>query len=245
MDGTLVAACFALPPNSRSYCGKPSFRSALRAFLASPSAKNRRLLQGEIRSFTAHYSYLRLIGRKSGLDPFDARVAEAFWLGNSLLSKVKRKDLQRIVLCNFTGPGLLSEKRAGKLADGMPDGFVAHHSFHALYLHTITGVIAQSLKNADSCRVSWGRVLFARGSKALVKSQRLAKKGGRLVLIPAVRKVRLSCAGIRLIPRLEKGDMVACHWGVAVMKISNRQMRGLERATERNAAAANSPRASV
>ncbi len=238
-EGTLTAALFALAPNSRSYCGKPSFANALRAFLAAPDSASRSRLQKELSRFTAHYSYLRLIARKNGLKPFDARVAEALWLGNSLLAKVKREDLQRMILRNFCGPGMLSKKMAKELAGGMPDGFLAHHSFHALYLHTISGVIGPSVRNADDCRVSWGKVVRMGGGRATLKSQRLVRKGGKLRLVPFARTVRLACRGIRLIPRLAKGDLLACHWGVAVMKLSPRQALRLERATRQNIAAAN------
>ena len=54
------------------------------------TAANRKLLQKELKKFTAHYAYLCLIAKANGLSPFDRRVAEALWLGNGLLKKVKR-----------------------------------------------------------------------------------------------------------------------------------------------------------
>jgi hypothetical protein len=124
----------------------------------------------------------------------------------------------------------------------MPGGFVPHHSFHVLYLHTITGIIKPSVQNADSCRVSWGSVVSLGRRNAVLHSQRLVKRNGKLLLEPCRKSVSLCCAGIPFPGRLQKGDCVACHWGFAVMKISRAQEKRLEKYTRANIAAANRAR---
>jgi hydrogenase maturation factor len=240
MDGLELSARFGLPPNSHSYCGKPSFRTAFRNFLSGKTPLTSAALENSLKRFTAHYAYLRLIASAGGFSPFDRRVTEALWLGNGLLSRVDRKKMQGLIADEFSGPGMLSKPRAEKLANGLPEGFVPHHSFHVLYLHTISGVIGPSVKNADSCRVSWGRVIRAGGGFVDVETQKLARKKGKLALVPARKRWKTACAGIALVPSPKAGQWVASHWGVAVMRISSAQKKRLERITRRNISAANS-----
>ena len=239
MIGMEISARFALPPNSKNYCGKPAFRKRFASYFEKKDAASRRALEESLKSFTAHYAYLRLIASASRLSPFHSRVAEALWIGNALLQKVRRRDLQNLVRKSFCGPGLLSEKKAAELADGLPKGAVPHHSFHALHLHTISGAIAPSLKNADLCRVSWGRVVRAGKGQALLESQRLLKRKGKLALFPCRKKVKLICAGMRLLPKVKTGDLIASHWGFAVMLITQPQAKRLEKYTLRNVSAIN------
>ena len=89
--------------------------------------------------------------------------------------------MQKLIAQEFSGSARLPAKKAMLLAEKLPDGFVPHHSFHVLYLHTISGVIAPSVKNADLCRPSWGKEL-ALAMAAILKSQRLLRKKGKLAL---------------------------------------------------------------
>lgn len=242
MDGTELAARFALPPNSRSYCGKPSFRKTFTSFLADKSPKNRLSLERELSKFAAHYAYLCLIAAASKHKPFDTEVAEALWVGNPLLKKVKKKGLARLIKKEFSGKGMLSVARAKKFAEGMPEGFVPHHSFHVLYLHTISGVIEPSVESADSCRVSWGKVTRTGSGFLEVATQKLVRKGGNLALVPCSMRWKASCAGIRLLEGVKAGDIVASHWGVAVMKLTPLQARRLAACTHQNIKTANANR---
>ena len=239
MEGAELSARFALPPNSRSYCGTERFSAVFRRFLAKKSAANLRSLKGALSSFHAHYAYLKLIAAASGRMPFDAKVTEALWLGNGLLKKVKRKDLQLLILKDFCGRGMLSKKRTRNLAGEMPDGFLPHHSFHTLYIHTITGVVPPTVATSDNCRVSWGKVIRAGKNAVEVRTQKLVREKGILKLIPCRKRWLLNCAGIVLLPDVKMGELVASHWGFAVMKITKAQMPGLKRATLANIAAAN------
>ncbi len=244
MDGVEISARFAFPPNSRKYCGAGTFSSAFANYMARKNAANRMALENEIRKFKAHYEYLKLIAKANGLQPFDEKVCEAFWLGNELLANVKRKDLQRLILKRFCGKGMLSRKRAAALAGNMPGGFVAHHSFHTFYIHTISGVIEPSVKNADLCRVGWGTIIGMRKEEAVLQSQRLVKRKGKLALVLCKRKVATVCNGMTLVPNLKKGDWVAFHWNAAVMQLTLQKIRRLEKCTEQNIAAANKEKSS-
>ena len=239
MESVEVSARFALPPNSKRYCGTRPFAKIFAAYLRKRSTKNYLALEKSLSTFTAHYAYLSLIAAANGKKPFGRGVPEALWLGNWLLGRVKRKDLQGMITQQFCGKGMLSRKKAKELASSIPDGFLPHHSFHILYLHTISGVIEPSSRNADLCRVSWGKVMNVERGAVIVQSQKLVRKNGILKLLPCRKRWLLKCAGIALVQDVKKGDWVASHWGVAVMKITKKQMVQLERITKQNIAAAN------
>lgn len=239
MEGAELSARFALPPNSRGYCGTGKFAGVFAAYMRRKNAKNLLALRSALSSFRAHHAYLRLIAKRNGRKPFDAKVAEALWLGNGLLRKAGKKDLQRLILRDFCGKGMLNGKRARKLAGAMPDGFLPHHSFHTLYIHSITGVVPPTVATSDNCRVGWGKIVGVEKDAVIVKTQKLVRRSGKLLLMPCKRSWRTSCAGIRLLKNIRGGDLVASHWGVAVLKITGKQREGLERATKRNVSAAN------
>lgn len=234
MEGVELSARAALPPNSFSYCGTTGFRKALAAYLRKKNAANRLALQGALTKFKAHYSYLKLIAGANGKKPFDRQVTEALWIGNSLLEKVKPAGMAKTIMDEFSGKGLLSYEKAAHLAAGIPRGAVPHHSFHVLYLHTITGVAPPSIRTAEQCRISWGKVAEVKGGKITIDSQKLARRKGRLCLVPCRKIAKTACAGIKLVPNAKKGDIVATHWGFAVMKLSKNQMARLEGYTRKN-----------
>ncbi len=240
MKGIELCARFAIPPNSLSYCGKEGFGKVFEEYLENPCEKTENALEQALCSFTAHYSYLELIANANKMKPFDYGVCEAFWLGNKLLNKVKRREIARMIQEKFVGKGMLAKEKATELAKAVPKEAVPHHSFHALYLHSITGVIAPTVKNADSCRIAWGKVLEAGDNWVEIKSQRLAEKNAKLRLEACSKRVKLSCSGIGLLQKIKKGDFVACHWGIAAMKISFSQAKRLEKATCKNVEAVNS-----
>lgn len=215
------------------------FRKAFADYLERKSAKNELALCSALSKFRAHYAYLRVIAKANGLQPFDARVAEALWIGNSLLQKVKRQDMAKTIVREFSGEGLLPKRKAVLLAKGIPRGAVPHHSFHTLYLHTITGVVPPSLRTADMCRISWGRVVRACGNRIEIDSQKLARKKGKLALVARRKTVRTACAGIELLPKIRIGETVASHWGFAVAKLSRSQRMRLEKYTRMNLRAIN------
>jgi len=244
MEGLELSAAFALAPNSKKYCGKPTFRKSFAAYLLEKNNKTRAALEKSLKQFTAHYAYLRLIASSNGCKTFDREVTEALWVGNSLLEKVPKEKMATLIAGEFSGPGKLPGKTARALAASLPDGFIPHHSFHVLYLHTITGVIEPSVKNADSCRVSWGTVVSSDKKNAVIRSQMLTRKNGKLLLVPCTKTAKLECAGIPLMKNLKKGDIVACHWGFAAMKLSKPQAARLEKYTRMNLKAANSMKSS-
>jgi len=240
MDPLELSARFALAPNSFHYCGKQTFPAAFAKFLKHRTPAARKKLESELKKFKSHYAYLSLIAHANRLAPFSPGISEALWLGSPLLWKVKNRDLKRMILSDFTGPGLLPDKKAREISSRLPDGALPHHSMHPIFIGSATGVIGNSVIEADSCRPSWGTVIRSNRRYALLKSQSLSRKNGKLILIPAIRKARLSCSGITLVPSPKIGDLIATHWDFAIMKLSRKQAKSLAHYTKLNLNAANS-----
>src|SRR4029079_19764899 len=92
ISGPLLFARYAYGPNELGYCG-PDAASELFGEATSGHADERTLreLAGQ---FEGAYPYLRLIAQANDLaDPLDARVVEAYWLGNGLLDRVSPRRL--------------------------------------------------------------------------------------------------------------------------------------------------------
>ena len=182
-----------------------------------------------LRRFTGALPYLQLIARANNLaDPFDARVVEAYWLGNELLDGVEVRQLYDALLERF---GKQLEGRTRELVLGKaPAGARPHHSFHVLDVHSRVGELENSLETMDACRVSSGRVVRLEGAEAIVERRPLILQAGRLALGPArIERVLRQLEGRGFADDAQAGDWVTLHWGWVCEVIDDRQRRDLER----------------
>ena len=91
VDGTILFARYAFMPNRLSYCGGADNRALFNYCVAGQTDPG---LVPILQKFQAAYPYLKLIATSNHIpDPFDARVVEAYWVGNELLDGV---DLSRL-----------------------------------------------------------------------------------------------------------------------------------------------------
>jgi len=114
----------------------------------------------------------------------------------------------------------------------IPPGSVPHHSFHVLYLQTITGVIEKTVKNQDQCRISWGQVT-EKGERLTVKTQKLKVEKNRYILQECTKKVDYLADG-KQFTDAGAGDIVAIHWGLAVDRLEKEQAKRLHKYTTHN-----------
>ncbi len=236
LEGTLRFIRYAFMPNRLQYCGGDENRTLLQYAVEGVSDGG---LTPMLRRFTGAMPYLELIARSNGLaDPFDPRVVEAYWIGNSLLDRVEVRQLYDAMLERFGSRlnGRMREIVLGKA----PAGARPHHSFHVLDLHSRVGELAHSMETLDGCRVSWGRVTAVESSELVVDRRPLALEDGQLVLgAPRSERVVRQLDGHGFADGATVGDTVTLHWGWVCEVLPEHEIARLERWTRHHLDIAN------
>jgi hypothetical protein len=176
-------------------------------------------------------------------DPLDARVVEAYWLGNDLLTRVRPADLAGSLDIRFRRR--LSADRWRWLAEKPRAGALPVHAFHVLDVFPRLGLLRSGAlddvaKVIDSCRIRWGRVLERDTDWLVVSAVPLALDGGKLTLTaPRVEKVRGWQDGRGFLDGVVAGDVVSIHWDWACEVLDARRLAQLRRWTARELEIAN------
>lgn len=216
----MLFARYAFGPNRFGLCGPDDWQalsdaaSADAARAPEANAALRRLAL----DFEGALPYLQLIAAANGMaDPLDARVVDAYWIGNSLSDRVS--------------PGLLAESLDQRfrarlrcddwrwLASKPTTGAKPTHAFHVLDVFTRVGLMrggaaADTIGLMDACRIRWGRVVGSSGMTVTVEVRPLTMLAGKLVLgPPRVEAVQAWLGGEFGTDAAAPGDFVSIHWG--------------------------------
>lgn len=230
MQNLRKAISYSLKPHELGYCGQQGTNSQhiLRQFLLGKKYPEK-LIRALLDEFKGAVNYFRLIARANNIqDYFDQQVIEAYWIGNSLLDKVKADDLKQMILTSFTKPQLLTKTKARQIVSRMPASVVAHHSFHVFFVGSITGRVEITVGHKDRCKVSWGEVtnIFNRENKVEVKTTKL---------FPGKKEVKIKIDWDKeLFPQFKKGDLVSLHWGKVSERLTKREYNNLIKYTIMN-----------
>lgn len=246
VDGPLLFARYAYPPNELGYCGGEDHGALLEQTSTGVSDGGLRLA---LRAFDGAWPYLELIAAANGrVDPLDAQVVEAYWVGSRLLERVSPALLGGSLDDRF-------RHRAGRswpqLARAIPDGALPHHNFHVFGVYPFvgllrSGVISEPLRVLDRCRIRWGRVVTVAGDRAVVQSRPLEWDGHRLVLGAARDEVAVTGEGTMQLTRaLAAGDWCSLHWDWVCDRLEPAQVRALRRYTRTQLTAVNDAPAAV
>jgi hypothetical protein len=231
--GPLLFARYAYPPNALGYCG-PADSRALLQYGATGVVDGG--LAGLARGFSGAWPYLELIAASTRIpDPLDARVVEAYWIGNPLLDRIGTTSIGDSIEDRF-------RRRTGLqfpvVADGVVAGGLPHHSFHVFCVYPWAGMLGddargrQALEVLDRCRIRWGRVTELEGDRVVVRCQPLEWDGASLSLgEPALQEAIRAVDGLALAGPLRPGDWVALHWDWICDRLSRRQLAALRRYT--------------
>src|SRR5215471_8406590 len=178
LEGTLRFIRYAFMPNRLRYCGGDDNRTLFEYGVEGVTDGG---LQPLLRKFGGALPYLQLIARANGLsDPFDARVVEAYWIGNELLEGVEARLLYASLQERFASQ--LTTRTRELVLGKAPAGAHPHHSFHVLDVHSRVGELDTTLGVLDDCRIGWGRVLSVTGAELNVERQPLMLVAGKLAL---------------------------------------------------------------
>jgi hypothetical protein len=235
IPGPLLFARFAFPPNRLGYCG-PNDDEAL--FQMATEGAPATELASVAPAFDGAYPYLQLIAAANGIgDPLDARVVEAYWVGNSLLDRVDLQSMGAALDSRFRPR--VTAPTWSLLAEAIPAGAVPHHSFHVFGVYPWVGLLRSGtvdhpLRVLDRCRIRWGVVRRVEGDSAIVESRPLTWDGRALGYGP-LREETVTWArlGVALSSGLEAGDTVAMHWDWICDRLSRQRLQRLRHWTTR------------
>lgn len=219
--GALLFARYAYPPNALGYCG-PEGAAAMLQPDASAEIERR------ARQFEGAWCYLEFIAEAAGIgDPLDARVVEAYWVGNDLLSLCEPRLLTQWLGERFRGQVGGTWRQADERAQ-------AHHSFQVFEVYPWANLLVShnapvALSVLEQCRIRVGVVQQVDGETASVQSSPLVWEGSRLTR-GAVRdeQVRWSTSGRSLLDGIQAGDRVALHWDWVCDVVSEEQAWSIE-----------------
>jgi len=228
MDGTIIFARYAFMPNRLNYCGGDDNKALFDYCVAKQTDPG---LVFVLQKFQAAYPYLKLIASSNRIpDPFDARVVEAYWIGNELLDRVDLAQFYNSLHERFAKH--LDPKTLSYLLSKPPLGARPHHSFHVFDVHSRIGSIEHSLDTMENCRIGWGRVRETGTVDFVVEHQPLVLEQGRLKLGELRdKRVMRQIDGADFISNCQAGDFISFHWNWACEVLSLRQVNNLERYT--------------
>lgn len=234
MNSLELACRYSLPPNKLGYCGPQDCSALLKECIDNPGNADKEKVKTALEQFHALMPYLELIAEKNGLSAFDSEVLGAYWIGNSLLEQVEKRDLQRLVLKDFLGKGFLPRKIAEEKAAAVKEGMSPHHSFHVLHINFLNRELSSIVKNLSECLVQWGEVKDVTIKGLKVKGIELFKNGRELNMKEKIKTVENPyklAAGER--------DLVSVHWGQAVQVLSKDEFTEMKKYTLKNLEAVN------
>jgi hypothetical protein len=228
LAGSLRFIRYGFMPNQLHYCGGDDHRTLFEYGVHGLADGG---LEPLLRAFTGALPYLQLIARVNVIpDPFDARVVEAYWVGNDLLESVEVRQLYDALLERF-GKQLQGRTRDWILGKA-PAGARPHHNFHVFDVHSRVGELGHSLHTMDQCRVSWARVTRVDGAELVVKRQPLVLHKGKLALGSAEQtRVLRQVDGRGFADEAAPGDWVSLHWNWVCEVLTPRQQSNLARYT--------------
>lgn len=233
--GAVLFARYAYAPNEQGYCGPGDHRALLEYGANRVSDPG---LTAIARAFEGAWPYLTLIAAGTGIpDPLDARVVEAYWVGNGLLDQIDLTTFGRSLEDRFrarTGPVW------DRLAETIPAGGLPHHSFHVFCVYPWTGLLdnpglgGEPLRILDRCRIRWGQVEAVHGHEVVVRCQPLQWDGTKLWLdAPHAERVTAAVDGLGFVTDLQPGEWVSLHWEWVCDRLTPHQLHQLRTYTSR------------
>jgi len=220
MNGALKFIKYAYPPNELRYCGPSNHRAVFDYF------QQKKLDEGLIEllsKFNGAYPNLCYIAASNRIkDPFDAKVVEAYWVGNNLLNQASIADYYQYLKDQHKGQW---DNHALDLVFGAskPYGAKPHHSFHVLSLFAKKRRTRAVLKHIGNCLILPGLVKKISLDSILVRYRPIIVEGNGLVF-GSITSQKLKCFDER---KINEGDQISFHWNWICDKLTDKQINNL------------------
>lgn len=230
-QGLLLCARYSVAPNFYGYCGPDENKNLIDHLKENVADKEVRSVLFEFETLLLN---LTLIAYENKIyDPFDHRVVEAYWIGNSLLHRIKNIDYAALLKEKFKLPKKIGEKNFLKMQYKLLSNQVLpHHSFHVLNIFKRTGhdPSFHTIETMDSCRIGWGKII----KNLFVKTQPLIIEKGKIKLgKPKIKQLKTTYKGKSFLQKSTVGDWVSFHWGFVCDKLTERQVKNLAYYTQK------------
>ena len=239
-SGLLLCAKYAISPNFFGYCG-PNRNRALADHLVEKVVDWE--LENILSGFETLFPYLNLIAKKNKIiNPFDFKVVEAYWIGNSFLKPVTSLEYQALAK-----EKLLLDKKIDLESLGLLNfkikkfQFFPHHNFHVFNIFRRTGknFSFHTVSTMDNCRIGFGKIVGLEYQKEKVKHLKVETRP--LIVInnqlrldkPKVRLIKIDYYGKRLSDDFQSGRWVSFHWGFFCDYLNIAQVRNLDYYTKK------------
>lgn len=196
-------------------------------FIKNPKKENIPSIK-EILEKIEPFLFYQLIGLQNGIvDPFNEDIVSAYWLGNSLLKPITRGDINNFLSQkrNFGYHQLHLIKILG-LIGGKP-----HHNFGTLWLAKGIKNNQRSppkfLENLNNCFIRIGRVIEIEKLKLKAEIGSIVFQGKEIVLDSSIEEVNRG-----FIEKIERGNLISIHLGMAREKIQRETAENLSKITK-------------
>lgn len=226
-EGLLLCARYAFMPNQLGYCGGKTHPELFQQTVNHVADSALRAILTQFHDLSA---YIGLIAQHHDIaDPFDYRVAEAYFIGNALTDGVEMRNLHQRLL----------PKKTTQLTPGA----FPHHSFHVLNicLNEELPLTPEVVAGLNQCLIQPGLIIRILDTHMEVECTDLSFANDRLQLTSTVKKIVVwQLDGQHVIADPQVGQTVAIHWGFVCDILTDEQTMQLRHYTNLALALANS-----
>ncbi len=228
IDGLALCTRYSYPPNSLSLCG-PDKKADLKWY--STNQKSDKGTVEILSQFSTLFPYLRLIAESNNIkDPFDARVVEAYWLGNNLLHQITIEKYTKYLSDSIQLKKKIIKKELEMIFKKIEIGALPHHTFHVMNVYKRTGHldIPHTIETMDACLINWGKIKKITKGAVIIETKPLRIINHHLAFEP-LRERTIISQGEKdiLFDKLKIGDFISYHWGYFCQKLTPVQLKNL------------------
>ena len=229
MDGILRCSRYAFGPNRLHFCG-PNANREIWDYLNDGFTDFG--LQKLLKGFDTLFPYLKHIAKTNNIsDPFDAKVVDAYWIGNELLLNKDKRDLHKHFIDELHLKDKLPAKKFRLLEERISFGILPNHNYHVLNVPKKMGhqEMEATPEFMDSCRISWGKVKEVSGPNITLEYEPLLLVKNILMLgKPIEKKIIRRLEADYDMEMLKPGEYITIHWDIPCEVVTKKDVERLK-----------------